>query len=193
MSLFCLAITLASLLGALWLRRSSAPVEIVATVGGTAPLLQVLDVETAEPMILVGQRGKVLWLTFWSVESPSARETLGALEEIWTKLGTRRKFSMVAAAVETNRSERLREIVAANKLTLPVYIAGPETVRRFKAGPADPPLHVLIDANGRIAAMARGAGRQTIDRIAARATAMLEELDPLGDTRFAAIHSRVFP
>ena len=48
-----------------------------------------------------------------------------------------------------------------------------------------PPLHILIDADGRIAAIAREAGPQTIERIADHAKRLLEELDPLGDTRFA--------
>jgi len=44
----------------------------------------------------------------------------------------------------------------------------------------------LIDADGRILALARGAGRPTLERIAAQAGRRLEELDPMGATRFAA-------
>jgi hypothetical protein len=52
-------------------------------------------------------------------------------------------------------------------------------------GTAIPPLHVLIDEDGRILALARGAGRPTIARIADQARRRLAELDPLDHTRFA--------
>ena len=58
---------------------------------------------------------------------------------------------------------------------------------------ADPPLHVLIDAAGHVIAMARGAGRPTIDRIADQAKRQLDELDPLGDTRFVSMPSVEYP
>ena len=41
-------------------------------------------------------------------------------------------------------------------MNLPAYLATPETRRRFRAEVADPPLHILIDAGGRVLAMARG-------------------------------------
>ena len=44
---------------------------------------------------------------------------------------------------------------------------------------------LLIDAQGRIAALARGEGQETINRLAAQVQSWLEEMDPLGKTRFA--------
>ncbi len=190
MSVLCIAITAASLLGAAWLRFGSQPAFRPVTIGTPAPLLQVLDVDTSEPMILVGHRGKVVWLVFWSVDSPSGSSSLSALEEIWKKLKVHRRFSLVAAAVETDRSDRVRALTTASGVTLPIYLASPETRRRFGALQADPSLHVLIDAQGQIAAIARGYGRATIDRIASQVKRLLDELDAIGETRFAALSSR---
>ena len=84
----------------------------------------------------------------------------------------------------------MRAALAKNHATLPAYLAGPETCRRFGAGPADPPLHLLSDAQGRIVAIARGGGQGTINRLETQAQGWLEELDPMGNTRFAMIRPR---
>ncbi len=99
----------------------------------------------------------------------------------------------MAAAIETDQAETVREMTSASQFKLPIYIASPETRRRYGAERADPPLHVLIDAAGHVIAIARGAGRPTIDRIADQAKRQLDELDPLGDTRFVSAPSRGVP
>ena len=81
---------------------------------------------------------------------------------------------------------RRREAMAEVHATLPVYLATPETRRRFGVQDADPPLHLLIDERGQVAALARGAGQATIDRLASQARAWLDELDPMRNTRFAS-------
>jgi hypothetical protein len=58
-------------------------------------------------------------------------------------------------------------------------------LRRFGAEKADPPLNVLIDAEGQVIAIARGAGDATLERLVDQAKRQLDELDPLGNTRFA--------
>ena len=77
-------------------------------------------------------------------------------------------------------------MVEAAGVNVPVYLASPETRRRFHAQGADPPLHILIDAGGNVIAMARHAGRPTIDRFAEQVRRRLDELDPIGETRFAS-------
>ena len=63
---------------------------------------------------------------------------------------------MVAAAVDSTQSEAAaREAVAEVHATLPVYLATPETRRRFGVQDADPPIHLLIDERGQVAAVAR--------------------------------------
>jgi hypothetical protein len=92
---------------------------------------------------------------------------------------------MVTAAVESGDPKRVREVVAQSGVELPVYLASPDSLRRFSAPSADPPLNVLVDADGQIIAMARGAGDSMLDRLADQAKRLLDELDPMGNTRFA--------
>ncbi|MGZ3433517.1 MAG: hypothetical protein ACXWN0_17420 [Isosphaeraceae bacterium] len=92
---------------------------------------------------------------------------------------------MVTAAINSDQPERVRAALAEIHVTVPAYLAGPETLRRFGAELADPPLHLLVDGEGRIAALVRGAGQDAISRLAAQVQSWLEEMDPLGKTRFA--------
>jgi hypothetical protein len=84
----------------------------------------------------------------------------------------------------------VRTSLAKNHATLPAYLASSETCRRFGARSADPPLHLLSDAQGRIATIARGGDQGTIHRLEAQVQGWLEELDPMEDTRFAMIRPR---
>ena len=93
---------------------------------------------------------------------------------------------MAAAAIEADHPERVRALAADLGLELPVYLASPATRRRFGIASADPPVHFLIGADGRLVAMARGEGRQTIERIAEQAKQELDRLEPAGETRFAS-------
>jgi peroxiredoxin len=175
-----------SLLGAVWLRTRRPPQNEPPAVGALAPPLRLLDLETSEPIVLVGLRGKVVWVIFWSADSTSARSSLAAIESAWSALKTDGRFAVVAAAVETDNPVRVRAAAAASGVKLPVYLASAETRRRFGALQADPPLNILIDADGRIATIARGTSPKTIDRIAEQARRLLDELGPIEDTRFAS-------
>ncbi len=155
-------------------------------VGTALPPLRLLDLQTSEPLLLLGQRGKVVWVVFWSAEATSGPAHLAALESVWKRFKGHRRFSLVTAAVESEHPERVRAALAAIHASLPAYLAAPET-RRLFAGSADPPLHVLVSPDGRIAALARGSGRETIQRLAAQVQGWLDELDPLGSTWFAAL------
>jgi hypothetical protein len=179
-------VTAASLLGAAWLRTRRSAAHQPASVGSLAPPLRLLDVERFEPIVLVGLRGKVIWVVFWSADSLTGTSSLSAIEPAWNSLKARGQFAMVAAAVEADRPERVRATVAESGIKMPVYIASAETRQRFGAGEVDPPLNVLIDPDGRIAAIARGTSPQTIDRIVKQIDKLLEELGPTEDTRFAS-------
>jgi hypothetical protein len=180
--------TLVALASAAWMRfgRSSSPVAPDATVGAEAPALRLIDPETAEPIVLVGLNDKVVWVVFWSAASPSGRACLSEVESASRRLRMHRRFAMVAAAVELEDPAKVRAAAREAEFQRPVYLAGPETRRRFRAESADPPLHVLIDAGGRILAMARGDGQPTIGRIAEQARRRLDEIDPGGEMRFAS-------
>jgi hypothetical protein len=187
------AITLAAVLGTVWVRFGPPSREApMVAVGRAAPPLRLLDVETSEPLVLIGLEGKVVWVVFWSAEAASGRSCLTELAAAGKRLRAHRRFALVTAAVEAGDPRRVRATVAALGVDLPVYLAGAATLRQFGAERADPPLHVLIDADGRVRAMARGAGRATIERFAAQAGRRLDELDPLGETRFADADGRRF-
>ena len=136
--------------------------------------------------MLVGLNSKVAWVVFWSAASPSGRSFLSELEAATKRLRAHRRFAMVTAAIESDDPAAVRKAVESAGVNLPAYLAAPETRRRFRAEDADPPLHILIDAGGRILAIARGDGRPTIGRIAEAARQRLDELDPVGETRFAS-------
>jgi hypothetical protein len=80
----------------------------------------------------------------------------------------------------------VRAVVAESGVKLPIYLASAESRRRFGALEADPPLNVLVDAEGHIATFARGTSPQTLERIADQATRMLDELGAPNDSRFAS-------
>jgi hypothetical protein len=193
MSGLMMLVTLVALAGAAWLRfdRSSSPAVSTAIVGAEAPPLRLTDPETSEPIVLVGLRDKVVWVVFWSAASPSGRSCLAELETASRRLRMHRRFATVAAAVEFDDPAKVQAAVRESEFKPPVYLAGAETRRRFHAESADPPLHVLIDSGGRILAMARGGGQPTIGRIAELARRRLDEIDPLGEIRFALAMPRI--
>jgi hypothetical protein len=183
-----LLVTVAALAGAAWLRfgRSSPSERSTVVVGAEAPPLRLIDLETSEPIVLAGLNRKVVWVVFWSAATPSGRACLPELEAASRRLRMHRQFAMVTAAAEVDDPSAVRAAIKAVDFPFPAYLAGPETRRRFRAENADPPLHVLIDVGGRVLAMARGDGQPAIGRIAEEARRRLDELDPLGETRFAS-------
>ena len=185
------AVTVAAVVGVAWLRyvpsssSGQAPAAELA-MDSEAPPLRLLDVKTAEPLVLFGLGDRVVWVVFWSAGAQSGRECLEELEPVWNRLKGSRRFALVTAAVEAGEPARVRGVMEGHGVHVPVYLASPETQRQFHVQGGDPPLHVLIDAGGRVIALARHAGRPTIDRIAEQIRRRLKELDPIGETRFAS-------
>jgi hypothetical protein len=186
-SALLLLVTATALIGAAWLRYRSDGNGDLLTVGARVPPLQLFDLETSEPRLLVGLGGKVVWVTFWSVDSASAPSHLTALEHATKKLADHRRFMQVVVAVEVGKASRVRSVVDSNRIGLPHYLANAAVLQRFGTSSADPPFHVLIGADSRIIALARGGDDSTIARLAAMAQRRLEELDPLGRTRYAGV------
>ena len=184
-----LLVTLAALGGAGWLRLGDSPtvqVPETATVGSEAPPLRLIDPATSEPVVMVGLQDRVTWVVFWSAGTASGRSCLRELESATRKLRRHQRFALVAAAVEVEQVELVQSEARDAGFPRPVYLAGPETCRRFRAGSADPPVHVLIDDRGQILAMARGDDAGTIARIAKIARRRLDEPEPAGETRLAS-------
>jgi len=185
-SLLLALVTVMIVGGAAWLRFAPPSSIEPPAVGSLLPPLRLLDLQSSEPLVLLGLKGRIVWVVFWSPGTQTGRAVLPPLEQAWRRLRSLGRFSMVAAAVDSTQSERARQAVAEVHATLPVYLATPETRRRFGVQDADPPIHLLIDERGQVAAVAKGAGQATIDRLASQARAWLDELDPMRNTRFAS-------
>jgi hypothetical protein len=185
-SAIMLLVTATALVGAAWLHYRSHPAGETLTVGAKVPPLEVLDLETSEPLVLIGHGGKVVWATFWSIDSQEAAPFLKALAQATKKVAGHRRFVQIVAAVDEGKASQIRAMLDSNKIELPIYRASAAMLRRFGTTSADPPLHVLIGADGRIIALARGGDESTIGRLATMTQRRLDELDPQGATRFAA-------
>lgn len=177
--------TVAALLGAAWLRSGSFNSQPSLSVGDHVPVLQLVDLDSSEPILMAGLKGKVVWIVFWSAEGPAASSRLAAIARASKGLRAHRRFSLVTAAAPAGEPERVRAVIAESGVDLPVYLASPDSLRRFAVENAEPPLNVLIDPEGQVIAIARGAGDATLDRLADQAKRRLDELDPMGNTRFA--------
>lgn len=172
--------------GAAWFRFAPCSSNEPPAVGSVLPPLRLLDLQSSKPVILLGLRGRIAWVVFWSPDLQTSPELLPQLEKVWRRLRSQGRFSLVAAAVDAAISPCAREAMAESHATFPVYLASPETRGRFGIQDGDPPLHLLIDERGKIEAMAKGADQATIDRLAAQARAWLDDLDPMRNTRFAS-------
>ena len=181
-------VTLAALSWLVWLRFGPPAAPEPPAVGASVPALRLLDLSTAEPLVLLGLKDKVVWITFWSAASADGAADLAALEAVWNRLKPHSRFAMAAAA-DSNHREQARAAVARSKADLPAYLAAPETLHAFGARPANLPLHILLDPSGRVAAVARGRDQATLSRLADKAEKELDEIEPVGKTRFAAASS----
>lgn len=175
--------------GWVWLNHQRRGEGEPPAVGKRSPALRLLDAGTSAPLPpgLVGPRGKVVWVTFWSAGGDEGRAELNGLDAVWRQLRSRSRFAMAVAAVEADRPELVRKVLDASGATVPVYLATSETLRAFGAGPGSTlPLHVLLDEDGNVATLARGGGEAQLERLATMAERWLDELEPLGRSRFAA-------
>ncbi len=168
-----------------WMRYRPAPQPAPPKIGAVPPPLRLRDLETSEPLILLGLRGKVVWIAFWSARSPSRRAGLAELEKVWKRLKSRPRFSMVAVAVDADRPDLVRAAMAEAKADLPVYLVTEETRRAFGVTDHNLALHVLIDDDGHVGVVAHGDGPDTLARLARQVERWLDALEPFGSTRFA--------
>lgn len=174
-----------AILWAGWMRFGPPPAPEPLSPGARLPPLKLIDPETNEPVLLLGLRDKVVWVTFWSATAAEARSDLTDLQRVWMRFNPRSRFAMAAVAVDADKPGPVLKIVASCKANLPVYLAAPETRKRFGADSARLPLHLLIDETGHVAAVAQGRDGATFARLCGQAKQRLDAIDPLGNARFA--------
>lgn len=167
-------VTVAALAGTAWLRLRPRPMADPPAVGQLAPLLKLTPID-APPVGPLGAPGKVVWLAFWSARSDP--NGLAPLVPVWGRLKDHPRFALLAVAVDGDPR-------ASGRPALPTYLADAATVRAF--GVARPPLHVLLDEEGRVAALAHDSSPATLGRLRRRAEDLLREIEPLGKERLAA-------
>ncbi|WP_422930167.1 TlpA family protein disulfide reductase [Singulisphaera sp. PoT] len=152
--------------------------------GESMPPLRLRDLETLEPLVLVGLKGKVVWVSFWD---QAKGEDLLALEKATDGMKSRKKFTVVVAAVDERNAAAFRKAVAEAKVGLPTYLASEETRKRFGAEGSSLPLHVLVDREGKVGAVAHGSRPETLKRLEDQAERWLDEMEPPGASRFASM------
>ena len=171
-----------------WLRFGPGLWPSPPKVGSHLPPTRLGRLENAEQLLFLGIEGRVTWLVFLSAESAEGLAVLPRLEAAWKRLGPSRRFAMVAAAVDPGGPDRLRAALASfeGPGRLPLYRADRDARRTFGVDGADPPWHFLVDPEGRIAAIARGSGKEMIDRLARQAGRWLDAMEPLDRAYFAS-------
>src|SRR4051794_22683595 len=90
---------------AAWLRFAPPSSIEPPAVGSVLPPLRLLDLQSAEPLVLMGLKGKIVWIIFCSPGSETGRKVLPQLEKVWRRLRPHGRFSMVAAAADRAQSE----------------------------------------------------------------------------------------
>lgn len=174
-------VALLALAWAGWLRFGPQPISEPPPVGSLAPPLSVTDPETHESVVLVARPGRILWVSFWSPTGRTGPTEAAELDRIWRRFRSRPPFAMVAASLDPGPTDRWRTALAETSPDLPVFLTSDASRRAY--GVANSPLHVLIDDEGRIVAMARGGG-ENLEALARQAERLLDEIDPPG-RRFA--------
>ena len=71
-------------------------------------LLNLVDLDSSEPIFMAGLKGKVVWIVFWSAEAPAASSRLAAIARASKWIRPHRRFSLVTAAVPAGNPDRVR-------------------------------------------------------------------------------------
>ena len=151
-------------------------------VASVPPPLHLIDPVTGEPVVLIGLKGKVVWVSFISTTSKDAQADYDALSQVWKGLRPHQKFAMAAVASPTVDRTHIARLIGQASDRVPTYIASKETALAFGVDSSPLPFHLILDPTGKVAAIG---GQGLIQRLAKDATRWLDEIEPSGWTRFA--------
>jgi len=178
-----MAVALALLAASAWIylgvRDRAAPL----LVGSRFPPTRLERLADADPLLVLGQEGRVTWLVFLPIDAREGLEPLAQLESHWRKFRANSRFSLVAAAVDNHQPSRAPAL-GEYRGRLPLYVADGEVQHLFGVDRVDSLRHILIGPRGRIDLIADGSDGETIDRVAHRARLWLDALAPPRDARF---------
>lgn len=182
-SLILAVLTIALIVGAAGLRFGPGVFSGPIRVGEPMPPTRLTGLHEPDSRLLLGVEGRVLWLVFVSTEGAGAGPILPELETAWKTLRTNHRFGMAVAAVDPSGPDRARQALVSYKGRLPLYLGG-DAPRSFGVDPGGGPWHFLIDPHGRVAAVARGSGADTVRRLSRMASDWLDAMSPAADVRF---------
>jgi peroxiredoxin len=121
--------------------------------GDAAPAFEARTID-GRPISLGALRGKVVLLDFWATWCPSCRVEMPKLLESYAKLAGTGRFEIVGVSLDSD-TDRVPRFVVSRKLAWPQTALGPEPGNPIAAlfNVHSTPSTVLVDANGRIAAV----------------------------------------
>ena len=178
---------------ACWLRFGPGLFARPIQMGSPMPPTRLESLHATGSRLLLGVEGQVLWLVLLTTDSPEASPLLPELEPVWRRLRTGGRFALAVAAVAPDAPDQARAALEGYRDTLPLYLAGREVPRSFGIDPEGEPWHFLIDARGRVAAMARGSNPTTVDRLARMVDDWIDDLAPASEIRFRLTQAGVRP
>src|SRR6516225_2198706 len=75
-SLLMALVTILVVGAAAWLRFAPRSSIEPPKVGSVLPPLRLLDLQSSEPLVLLGLKGRIVWVVFWSLGSQTGRQVL---------------------------------------------------------------------------------------------------------------------
>lgn len=175
-NVFILALALLAAIAGGWLQHASRQVRVppgvhVANVGDLRPDVALLDLDGHERR-LSGYQGRRVLLSFWASWCEPCIAEMPALN------AAQRKFAdqgAIVLGIAMDEPERVRPFLVQHPVNYPILIGqldSPSTSLRFGDTSEVLPYSVLLDENGRILAVHRGAlGADQLDRWLSPATA----------------------
>jgi len=160
-NLLILGVALLAAIAGGWLQHRSREVPVppgvhVANVGDLRPDVALLDLDGHERR-LAGYQGKRVLLNFWASWCGPCRAEMPALS------AAQRKFADqgdIVLGIAMDEPDRVRTFLGTHPVSYPILIgqlASPSTSLRFGDTEEVLPFSVLLDENGRILAIHRGA------------------------------------
>lgn len=178
-------VALALLAGAAWLRFGAG--SAASVMGEPMPPTRLSGLHDAGPRLLLGMEGRILWLVLLPVEPAEAEPVLPELVAAWDQLKDDPRFGMAVAATDPLGVEHAGAALETYRGKLPLYLAGVDVPRSLGVEASGEPWHFLVDPQGRVAAVARGSGKETVDRLARMASGWLDGLAPAVEARFRLV------
>jgi len=102
-----------------------------------------LDGATA---LLSDFKGKVIFLNFWATWCPPCRSEMPSIQSLYDKIKNNKNIKFILVSVE--EPETVKNYLAENKFTMPVYVSDKSLTARFKVNGI--PASFILNAKGHV-------------------------------------------